>query len=403
MLPSPRQSLLASLGILVVLPPACTDDDSTATPASEATGASDGMDTDGSTGIDTGTADDTTEPPPPSPYDGEPLPVEPDGTWQWFDIEGMRCADGRQSGVGVRAVEGSTRLAVYFKGGGACFNQSSCSLTAPLMLTGFEAIEANPYGILDFDAPDNPLADYNVVYVPYCTGDIHGGSREQGTVEGVAEPWDFVGYGNVLAALDRLGPTFADVEQLLVVGTSAGGIGSLVNFPNIVAGWPEAEAFLLDDSGMIFRDEYLAPCLQQQMRSTWGLGAALPDDCPTCETDDGGGMAQYYAYLAERYPQAHFGLIASSRDQIVRIFFGYGLDSCQPPPGLPDLGEDVLSDAVEDLRSNVLRGSFATYVVDSDAHTWIATSSFYDVESGGVALRAWLDDFLAGTAGDVGP
>lgn len=337
------------------------------------------------------------------PYDGEPLAIVRDGAWHWFDIDGMRCADGRQSGVGVRTVEGSTGLVLYFKGGGACFNASSCGLSESLMLTGPEAIEANPDGVLDFDQPDNPLAGYDVVYVPYCTGDIHGGTAPGVEVEGVAEPWDFVGHDNVLVALERLVPTFADASRLLVLGTSAGGIGALVNFPSIARGWPEAETFLLDDSGLIFRDEYLDPCLQQRMRDTWALHDVLPTDCPACETPEGGGMAQYYAYLADRYPEAHFGLVASNRDRVVRIFFGYGNDGCQPAAGIPDLGEQTLMDAVDDLRAEVLAGRFASYVLDSDAHVWTSTPEFYTAQTGDVPLRTWFDAFLAGEADDVAP
>ncbi|MCH9682091.1 MAG: hypothetical protein K0V04_11705 [Deltaproteobacteria bacterium] len=326
-----------------------------------------------------------------------------DGSWQWFDIEGVQCADGRQSGVGVRAVEDSAGLVVYFKGGGACFNSTSCGLSAPLMLTGFEAIEENPEGVLDFEATDNPLANHDIVYFPYCTGDVHGGTAPQTMVAGVGDPWDFVGHDNVVRALDRVGPTFADASRLLVLGTSAGGIGALVNFPRIVEGWPGAETFLLDDSGMIFRDDYLAPCLQRQMRDTWSLANVLPDDCPDCETEDGGGMAQYFAYLGERYPQTHFGVVGSTRDQIVRIFFGFGNDACEPGPGLPDLGEQVLTEALADLRSTVLADRYATFVVDSDQHTWTTTPQFYTAEAGGVPLSTWFQAFLAGDATDVGP
>jgi len=339
---------------------------------------------------------------PPEPYDGEPLELVRDGAWHWFDIEGMRCADGRPSGVGVRAVEGSTGLAVYLKGGGACFNAATCGLSAPLMLTGFEAIEANPYGVLDFDVPDNPLASYDVVYVPYCTGDVHAGTTAGGQVEGVDQPWDFVGHTNIVTALDRLAPTFPEASRLLVMGTSAGGIGALIDFPSIARGWPAAKTFLLDDSGLIFGDEYLAPCLQRTMRDTWGLSEVL-GDCPACETPDGGGMAQYYAYLAEHYPDTHFGLVASHRDRTVRLFFGYGNDACAPAAGLPDLGEQTLMDAIDALRGEVLGDRFATYVIDSDEHVWTTTPEFYSVQAAGMPLHAWFDAFLAGEATHVGP
>ncbi len=385
----------------------CQDDDSSADPGdgdSTTTGPTSATSST-SAGTSTDGADSSSDSTGPggSPYDGDPLEIVRDGAWQWFDIEGMGCADGRQSGVGVRAVEDSAGLVIYFKGGGACFNGSSCGLSAPLMLTGFEAIDANPDGVLNFEDAQNPLSNYDVVYVPYCTGDVHGGTSPATDVDGVTDPWDFIGHDNVVTALDRVAPTFPDASKLLVLGTSAGGIGALVNFPSIAAGWPDAETFLLDDSGMIFGDDYLAPCLQRTMRDTWGLGNVLPSDCPECETPDGGGMAQYFAYLADRYPTTHFGLIASHRDRIVRIFFGYGNDECGPVAGLPDLGEQTLMDAVDALRSEVLAGRFATYVVDSDEHVWTSTPEFYTVQAGETPLHAWFDAFLAGEATDVGP
>jgi len=380
---------------------ACSDDDSTATP--NGTTGDDGTPA-ASTGADsgdTGASDETGS--APSPYVGEPLEVTPDSEWAWFDLPGVQCADGADSGVGVRHVPDSEGLVLYFKGGGACFNESSCALSMPQLLTGFDAIDANPDGLLDFDAPDNPLANYDIVYFPYCTGDVHAGTQSGATVDGLDEPWDFVGHTNVLTALERIGPTFADAPRILVLGTSAGGIGALINFPSIAAGWPDAEKFMLDDSGMLFRDAYLAPCLQQRMRQTWGLEGVLPTDCPECEAADGGGMSNYLTYLADRYPDTHFGLVASTRDLIVRIFFGYGDNECDPGAGLPDLGEATLMAALTDLQTEVLTGRFATYIVDSDVHVWTVAPDFFNVESGGVPLRTWFADFMRGDAPDVLP
>lgn len=344
----------------------------------------------------------TTEEPATVPYDGEPLPLVPDGAWHWVDIEGMQCADGRPSGVGVRAVEGSNKLVLYFKGGGACFNTATCAVTSPLMLTGTDAIADNPEGILDFDHSDNPLLDYNVVYFPYCTGDIHAGAVPAAAIEGVAEAWDFVGQHNVLTALDRVAPTFPDVEQLAVIGTSAGGLGALANFPKIAEGWPETPTVVLDDSGLIFRDEYLRPCLQQTMRDTWGLADTLPA-CDSCANAEGGGLSELYVWLTDAYPETKFGLIGATRDEIIRVFYGYGNDECAGVFGLPDLGAERLTEALTDLQTNVLGGRFSTYIIDGETHTWSTTPLFYTATSGGVSMRDWFAMFLAGAAPDVSP
>lgn len=387
-----RAHTLLTVGILAT---AC------GTPAAEST-ADDGGTTD-ATAVDDGSSDEAgTAADEPSPYDGEPLTIVGDGQWHWTEIDGMRCADGEPSGVGLRTVEGSSKLALYFKGGGACFNATTCAVTGPLMLTGEAASDANPEGILDLTRADNPLADYNIVYVPYCTGDIHSGTVGSVMLDGVDEPWDFSGAANVLAALNRVAPTFPQPEQLAVIGTSAGGLGALANYPAIDRGWPGTPKVGLDDSGLIFRDEYLKPCLQSQMRQQWGLADSLPP-CSDCTTDDGGGLANLYAWLADTYPQTRFGLIGANRDEIIRIFYGFGNDSCASAVGLPDLGAELLTEALLDVRDHVLAGRFSTYIIDGQTHTWTTKPLLYTTTSGGVLLRDWVANFLTGPVDDVQP
>ncbi len=339
----------------------------------------------------------------PIEFDGEPIDVPLDGAWHFVEVEGMACNGGVQSGVGVRRVEGATRTVLYFKGGGACFNPVTCGFTAPLMRTGPEAMEANPTGVLNFDNEDNPLLDANVVYMPYCTGDVHAGVVGEQTVDNVEEPWNFVGHGNVLAALDRVVPTFADTEQLVVLGTSAGGMGAMLNFPAIRAGWPDTDMIMIDDSGVLLPDDYLDPCLQTQMRELWGFSDLLPSACEGCNPEDGGGLSTLFSYLPETYPDVRFALIASNQDQILRLFYGYGNDACDPGAGVPDLGIDRFGEALSALYDERLDGHVTLFELDSDVHTWSTTSAFYTAESGGVRMADWFADVLGGGGDTVRP
>jgi len=356
----------------------------------ESTGATDG----GSTG---------TTGPQIDPFDGEPIDVPADGEWHFVEVEGMACNDGVQSGVGVRRVEGATRTVLYFKGGGACFNDLTCTFTGSLMETGPEAMQANPDGVLDFDHEDNPFLDANVVYVPYCTGDVHAGVLGEQTLPEVAQPWNFVGHDNVLAALDRVVPTFADTEQLVVLGTSAGGLGALINFPFIRAGWPDTDTVMIDDSGVLLPDEYLAPCLQTHLRETWGFSDLLPSACTGCSGDDGGGLSTLFEYLPDAYPDVRFAMIASNQDQILRMFYGFGNDGCDGAGGLPDLGADRYGEALSALHDASLDGRVLLYEIDSNVHTWSTTPAYYDTESGGVTMAEWFEGVLDGTAETVRP
>lgn len=326
-----------------------------------------------------------------------------DGQWHFVDIEGMSCNGGIDSGVGVRRVEGATRLVLYFKGGGACFNSLTCGFTSSFMRTGPEAMEANPDGVLDFTREDNPLIDANVVYVPYCTGDVHAGVLGENAPEGVDDPWNFVGHHNVLAALDRVAPTFADIDQLVVLGTSAGGMGALFNFPFIRAGWPETDTIVIDDSGVILPDAYLDPCLQTQLRDNWGFTGLLPKDCEGCTTAEGGGLSTLFEYLPETYPDVRFSMIASNQDQILRLFYGFGNDGCAEGSGPPDLGIDRYGEALSALYDERLEGRVTLYEIESTTHTWSTTDAFYDTVSGGVAMSDWFSAVLDGTAQTVRP
>lgn len=398
-----RRLCLAALWIC-----ACSTDSASAdTDASSMVSASDP----GSTGEATssGGADTTGEADASStgqagvPYDGEPIDVPADGQWHFVEIDGMSCNGGIESGVGVRRVEGASRTVLYFKGGGACFNTLTCTFTSPLMLTGDDAMAANPDGVLDFTREDNPLIDANVVYIPYCTGDVHAGVRGEQTLPEVEETWNFVGHDNVLAALDRVVPTFADTEQLVVLGTSAGGMGALFNFRFIRQGWPDTDTVVIDDSGVILPDAYLDPCLQTHLRETWGFSELLPPSCEGCSGDDGGGLSSLFAHLPDAYPDVRFGLIASRRDQILRLFYGFGNDACASAGGLPDLGEGRYGEGLSALYDETLEGRFVLYEIDSDVHTWSTTPAFYTTDSGGVTMAEWFSAVLEGSAQTVRP
>ncbi len=351
----------------------------------------------------TSAADDSSTGLDIEPFDGEPIDVPADGEWHFVEVEGMACNGGVQSGVGVRRVEGASRLVLYFKGGGACFNTLTCTFTDPLMLTGPEAMEANPTGVLDFENPDNPFLDANVVYMPYCTGDVHAGVLGEQTLPEVVEPWNFVGHDNVLAALDRVVPTFADVDELVVLGTSAGGLGALFNFPYIRAGWPDTDTIMIDDSGVVLPDEFLDPCLQNHLRDTWGFSGLLPDGCEGCTTDAGGGLSTLFEYLPDRYPDVRFALIASNQDQVLRLFYGFGNDGCDGAGGLPDLGADVYGEGLSALYETSLDGRVVLYEIDSDVHTWSTTPAFYVTDSAGVSMADWFSQVLDGSAATVRP
>src|SRR5690606_21182260 len=124
-----------------------------------------------------------------------------------------RCGDGSPVGVLLNPWEASTRVLLYLEGGGACWDRFTCDQgIAAFVRTGIpEAALADfidgrgQQGIFDRDDEANPFRDFSFVYVPYGTGDVHGGSVTENGY-GVQH----VGYDNLGHFLHRLVPSFPD-------------------------------------------------------------------------------------------------------------------------------------------------------------------------------------------------
>ncbi|HUB09484.1 MAG TPA: pectin acetylesterase-family hydrolase, partial [Myxococcales bacterium] len=206
--------------------------------------------------------------------------------WTWVPIDGAICRDGSATGIGVNLNPNSNKLMIFLEGGGACFNIVTCAdndSTVPFGASEFQtnfgpgALEASA-GVFNRSDPANPMADWSFVYVPYCTGDIHGGNApDGGTSDGVG-PEAFVGYHNMTLDLARLVPTFTSLNEVLLTGVSAGGFGALLNYDQVAAAFSGVPVELLDDSGPPMSTDYLAPCLQQEVTQDWNLGATVVAD-----------------------------------------------------------------------------------------------------------------------------
>src|SRR5215207_1737695 len=152
--------------------------------------------------------------------------------WQRIELGGAAlCAHGTPYAFWIH--EGTTDdLLVYFQGGGGCWNADTCRETAA-EFNGFydSRITANDApsnlsGIFDLDRPENPFHDYNIVYIPVCTGDVHWGDNvhtytdpEEGDVT-----INFKGYVNASAALNWAYEHFPQPESVFVSGCSAGSV-----------------------------------------------------------------------------------------------------------------------------------------------------------------------------------
>ncbi|HSN28338.1 MAG TPA: pectin acetylesterase-family hydrolase [Kofleriaceae bacterium] len=317
--------------------------------------------------------------------------------WTYVPIDGAQCINGSPTGIGVN-LGTSGDLVIYLEGGGACFNSGTCPHASHLDgwdASGFD-VNIAPYNIGIFDRNDdlNPLRDATFVFVPYCTGDVHAGSKPDG--DGGRH---FVGYGNVGLDLAYLLPKSTKVSRVVLAGSSAGGFGALINYDRTAIAFAGKPVYLLDDSGPPLEDSVMTPCLQKMFRDMWNLDAALPADCTVCTQPDGGGLENALPYLADKYPNNRLALVTSTQDGTIRSFYGYGYPDCVAGASDPLMPADVYEGGITELRDQKLAAhpNFRVYSKASMDHVWLLyTPDTISPRSDGTGehLGTWLDEML---------
>lgn len=381
-------------------------------------------------------------PPRTAPFErtgGVELSQPPPSGWSWHPVEGAQCRDGSQTGVFLRFTE-SARLLIVFEGGGVCTNAGFCAFNPGAsderIVGDFEAVTGLelgvapgrqqpgvysggvPAGLFAVTRQENPFRDWNMAYLPNCTGDMHFGTRRSVRVSGMPAPQQLIGFLNTQRFVSRLASTFEGSLQHLVVAGSS--FGAALNFSMISDAFEGVRSDLIVDSALPFSDEYLAPCQQDGWRELFGYDAALPPDCEECFQRGGGGLAQLIAFLQRKHADSRFALISSTRDEIVRLLLTSGEDDCtrfgNSSPALTLLGQQLGAPlyAAEKYEAGLLQlrsqhlasGRMATYFLaglHATLHQHAIRPRFFDQPESGPSLAQFVTDFLAGDVYQYGP
>ena len=277
----------------------------------------------------------------------QPLTGLVPGGWTWIDFPDSACDDGSPTGIGVSLGTGPD-LVVFLNGGGACWDYLTCFVLStatrgPFQRPQFEALQASILAgsFLDRGLVDSPFRDSSLVFVPYCTGDIHGGDN-LATYAGSSGPrtYHHVGHANLVAFLARVAATWPSPRKLVVSGSSAGGFGFVINYDTFRSYWPVGQAYLIDDSGPPLERGTVSQTLLDAWYASWRLDKVLDPLCgQPCRTDLSAGLAA----VESKYPQDRMALLSSVRDQV--ISFDLQIGSAQLERGLDALAADVIAPA----------------------------------------------------------
>lgn len=317
------------------------------------------------------------------------------GKWTWIPRKDTRCRDGTTTGIGVRLLSDAKAVMIYLQGGGACYDAKSCAenANAPIAGENFSNHKFNKWvatlgnqGIFNTTNASNPVARWNHVYIPYCTGDLHGGARVNVSIPDVPGKQQFVGYRNLYNDLKFLVPYFRDAEDVALVGASAGGFGVLVNYPQVVEAFGgRSVAALVDSAPIIPESTIKTSCFQRKVIRTFDL--QLPDRCPECGDPSKGGLINIYNYLSRTYPQGRFAFASADADLAGVILYNNESRAC----GGSGVNIFNYRFSLYTLRDKHIGHDWATFLPSGVQHTMTQSDTlFLDRRFSGVSAAEWL-------------
>ncbi len=327
--------------------------------------------------------------------------------WFWIPKSDMFARDGSTTGYVANLNDDSKKLIIYLQGGGACFNRTTCEFNPSAFgLTEFNATlngpdNINP-GILNRDNPDNPFKDYNIVFVPYSTGDVHSGTNSDGDVEDGPQNQNMNGYGNLQKIIAEVAPYFNDkgVDEIIFTGSSAGGFGTYINFNAVADAFAGVKITTIVDAGPIFLSPNIFPdCLAEQWLDLFKFPFPADYDQFVEGTYDNKIQA-VYEYLSKKYPNRQFGLCSTYFDDTIRFFYGFSQNNCANG-ALPidNASFKVGLNQIKTLFDQL--GNWKVYYTNGSRHTFLLQPDATEIQTNGVFFKDWLVDLTNNQAEHV--
>lgn len=337
------------------------------------------------TSAPTVTESPTTSAPTTTAADAPPTAEAPT-VGDWISIPGgddCRCSDGSEFELWERPAD-PTKVVLFFQGGGACFSAETCGPDSSSFTRNLTIGKAPDFGgIFDETNPENPLAGHSIVYVPYCTGDVHLGERVTEYSDTVTI--DHNGFPNAMMGLDTVLANYPDVEQLVVAGASAGSIPTPA-FAGLAAdSLPNTEIITFGDSSAAYPD---VPALNAGIGALWGVLENVPD-WPVNEglTPQEWSMPGLYVQAGAEHPEITFARFDFAYDQVQATF-----------AGLVGIEADDLASFIDQTEIDIEAAGVpvASYIAPGESHTIVMQDDFYDLEVEGVRLVDFLTALVNG-------
>jgi hypothetical protein len=288
-----------------------------------------------------------------------------------------QCADGSKFSFWIRKAN-PKKVVFYLQGGGACFSAKTCARRSDLYRTNLRSDDGptGQAGMFDFAERRNPFADYSIVYVPYCTGDVHLGNTTTKYAPGLTVRHK--GYVNGTAALDHLTATFPDATNVAVIGESAGSVAAPLYAGLASDRLPKARITVLADGSGSYPD---VPRVNNII-AAWGAGNALPDWAKSAgPRGKRWSFPGFFIQSGRHDPKIVFARHDHAYDEVQELFNSLAGIPTKDLPSLIDRNETQIENAGVNLLS---------YTAPGSAHTVISDEPFYTEQVNGRRFVDWV-------------
>jgi hypothetical protein len=304
------------------------------------------------------------------------------------------------------------RLLVYYQGGGACWEQLTCGVPTCDASVGPNDNPQNANaGFADQSNPANPFHDWNVVFVSYCSCDIHFGDASQDYDSNLSLPPVHIehrGFENARAVEKWAREHFLAPDQIFVTGSSAGAYGAWFHAPLLHETWPASRFQVLADAGNgVITQDFLDNDFPH-----WNFVGNIPPEFQEIKDIilSGGGIPAYTEFVAGRFPDTRWAHYASAYDGDLfgqTGFYNIMLNGSDPSaPGALDwwnascqFNHVMLQQATDQYAEiHPLTDNYRYYVGTGSRHTMWGSNKVYTDTTGGVPLLVdWMNAMLDGT------
>jgi hypothetical protein len=323
-------------------------------------------------------------------------------TWIKIEPPGVVCGNNSQYKFWANFSNTSDKLVVVFEPGGACWDYDSCTGKNGIRgAANVDGLKDNHYELASFISPflsrfddTNPSRDWNMIYVPYCTGDVHTGNNVV-TYQGTPDvEFHHDGHAAVQEVVKWADSQFTHVPKMVVTGCSAGGVGALVNYRFLRNGIAAVEkGYLIDDSGPVFPSTGYSQPLHAMIRGAWSLDSLMPVMPPGFTLED---MGSVNTALADEFPSDRLATTYFRRD------FNFSLYSYERFYSFPPK-EEILR--MWDADTQLLVQQYETrenlyyflpyYRGINDSHcTTLFNFVGSDIQAQNMTLAQWVNDFV---------